>query len=34
LRFGTPERPGFEASAVVSPSGQVQNAEFSFNGRR
>jgi inner membrane protein len=30
LRFGTPERPGFEARAVVDASGGVQGARFSL----
>ena len=30
LRFGTPQRPGFEASAVVDGSGKVRESEFGF----
>jgi len=30
LRFGTPERPGFLAEAVVEPGGHVADARFSF----
>jgi inner membrane protein len=30
LRFGTPERPGFEASTLVDASGQPHHAVFSF----
>jgi inner membrane protein len=30
LRFGTPENPGFAASAVISPSGEVREAKFGF----
>ncbi len=32
LRFGTPEHPGFETSAVVTPAGDVQDPQFSFAG--
>lgn len=34
LRFGTPARPGFAASAIVDPSGHVSNARFGFGGIR
>jgi inner membrane protein len=30
LRFGTPQRPGFQASAVVDGSGQVRESQFGF----
>jgi inner membrane protein len=30
LRFGTPERPGFKASALVDPAGNVRDAKFTF----
>ena len=30
LRFGTPQRPGFEASAMVDESGQVRQSAFGF----
>src|SRR5258706_1292329 len=30
LRFGTPEHPGFEASAIVDPAGNVRESKFSF----
>lgn len=30
LRFGTPDRPGFTASALVRPTGQVDDPQFSF----
>lgn len=30
LRFGTPENPGFTASAIVHPDGQVEDPQFSF----
>jgi len=30
LRFGSPENPGFEASAVVDASGQAHDAKFTF----
>jgi inner membrane protein len=32
LRFGTPQFPGFQASALVQPSGQVSEAKFGFGG--
>lgn len=34
LRFGTPEQPGFEASAIVTASGEVRDAQFAFGPRR
>jgi inner membrane protein len=33
LRFGTPEQPGFEASAVVTGAGKVRDARFTFGPR-
>lgn len=30
LRFGTPQSPGFEAAAVVDPSGHVLESQFGF----
>lgn len=30
LRFGTPQRPGFEASAVVDASGIIRESQFGF----
>ena len=30
LRFGTPESPGFEASAIALPSGEIRDAKFGF----
>jgi inner membrane protein len=30
LRFGTPQSPGFAASAMVAPSGEVREAKFGF----
>jgi inner membrane protein len=30
LRFGTPQHPGFEASATVDPSGRVREVRMSF----
>lgn len=30
LRFGTPESPGFEASALVDSAGQVRDSHFGF----
>jgi inner membrane protein len=33
LRFGTPQHPGFEASAVVDASGQAHDSHFAFNPR-
>lgn len=33
LRFGTPQHPGFEASALVDSSGQVHDSHFAFNPR-
>jgi inner membrane protein len=30
LRFGTPERPGFAATAIIEPSGVVREAQFGF----
>jgi inner membrane protein len=30
LRFGTPENPGFEARAVVAPSGEVRESSVTF----
>jgi inner membrane protein len=30
LRFGTPDRPGFEAEALVDASGHVRDAQFGF----
>jgi inner membrane protein len=30
LRFGTPEQPGFAATAVVEPSGVVKDSRFGF----
>ncbi|MGH9559438.1 MAG: metal-dependent hydrolase [Bryobacteraceae bacterium] len=32
LRFGTPERPGFEARAVVDSTGAVRQSRFTFGG--
>ncbi|HXN49708.1 MAG TPA: metal-dependent hydrolase [Bryobacteraceae bacterium] len=34
LRFGTPVRPGFVASAVVDSAGRVVESGFSYRGRR
>jgi hypothetical protein len=34
LRFGTPARPGFVASAVVDSAGRVVESGFSYRGRR
>ena len=34
LRFGTPVRPGFVASAIVDSDGRVVESGFSFRGRR
>jgi hypothetical protein len=33
LRFGSLQRPGFEAVAFVEPGGRVDRAYFSFGGR-
>jgi len=33
LRFGTPQHPGFEASAKVDASGSVQDARVTMGGR-
>jgi inner membrane protein len=30
LRFGTPERPGFAATAIIDPSGAVKDSKFGF----
>jgi len=30
LRFGSPDRPGFEAVAVVEPGGHVEDSRFTF----
>jgi inner membrane protein len=30
LRFGTPERPGFAATAIIDPSGAVTESKFGF----
>jgi len=32
LRFGSIQRPGFEAVAFVEPGGRVDRAYFSFGG--
>ena len=34
LRFGTPVRPGFVASAIVDGAGRVVESGFSYRGRR
>ena len=34
LRFGTPVRPGFVASAIVDSAGRVVESGFSYRGRR
>jgi hypothetical protein len=31
LRFGSPQQPGFVATALVEPTGVVHNPEFHFS---